>query len=50
MDVFAAPQANACSATILIYYPCGKDVRETGKILNYVEVSFVSGHYDLIVD
>ena len=56
MDVFAAPLANAYSATILIYYPCGKDVntytivRETGKILTYVEISFVSGHYDLIVD
>ena len=56
MDVFASALANVCSATILIYYPCGKDVNthtivsEKGKILTYVEVSFVSGHYDLIVD
>ena len=56
MDVFALALANVCSVTILIYYPCGKDVNthtivpEKGKILTYVEVSFVSGHYDVIVD
>ena len=56
MDVFAAALANVCSATILIYYPCGKDVNihttvpDIGKILTYAEVSFVSGHYHLIVD
>ena len=26
MDVFAAALENVCSATILIYYPCGKDL------------------------
>ena len=56
MDVFASALANVCSATILIYYLCEKDVNthtivlEEGKILTYVEVSFVSGHYDLIID
>ena len=52
MDVFALALANVCSATILIYYPWGNDVNthtivpEKGKILTYVVVSFVSGHYD----
>ena len=56
MDVFASALANVCLANILIYYPCGKNVNthtivpEKGKILTYVKVSFVSGHYDLIVD
>ena len=56
MDVLASALANVCSANILIYYPCGKDVNthtavvEKGKILTHVKVSFVSGHYDLIVD
>ena len=50
MDVFASALADVCSATILIYYLCEKDVNthtivpEKGKILTYVEVSFVSGH------
>ena len=50
MDVFAAVLANVCSATILIYYPCGRDVNihttvpDIGRILTYAEVSFVSGH------
>ena len=56
MDRFASALANVCSATMLIYYPCEKDVNthtivpEKGKMLTYVEVSFVSRHYDLIVD
>ena len=56
MNVFASALPNVCSATIPIYYPCEKDVNthtivpKKGKILTYVEVSFVSGHYDLIVD
>ena len=56
MDVFASALANVWSATILIYYPCSKDVNthtivpEKGKILTYGEGSFVSGHYDLIVN
>ena len=56
MDVFSSALANFFSATILIYYPCEKDVNthtivpEKGKILTYVEVNFFSGHYDLIVD
>ena len=56
MDVFASALVNVCSATVLTYYPCEKDVNthtivpEKGKILTYVKVSFVSGHYDLIVD
>ena len=56
MEVFASALANVCSATILIYYPCEKDVNthtivpEKGKILTYVKVSFISEHYDLIVD
>ena len=55
MDVFPLALANVCSATILIYYPWGNDVNthtivpEKGKILTYVVVSFVSGHYDWIV-
>ena len=56
MDVFPSVLAKVSLATILIYYPCEKFVNthtivpEKGKILNYVQVIFVSGHYDLIVD
>ena len=56
MDVFASALTNVWSVTILIYYPCSKDVNThtivpgKGKILTYGEGSFVSGHYDLIVD
>ena len=56
MDVFCSALAKVSLATTLIYYLCEKYVNthtivpERGKILNYVKVIFVSGHYDLIVD